>query len=235
MAFVWTKQRIDWYLDASRYGGFHQRLADTIRPYLLPQDRLCDLGCGLGRLDLVLAPAVRHITCVDTDETVLASLRQEAKANGIANLSALCADVRDMRDVFDVAIMAFFGHPPGMMMDCLRLTSRALIRIANVHANGASLQPGGHSKKRETARDIAALLDGAGRKYRLLLDTFEFGQPLRSQEDAADFLRCNTPAIPEEELRAFLAETLVATGRADFPFYLPGKKELGIFIIDAEA
>lgn len=119
------------------------------------------------------------------------------------------------------------------MLDCLGLVSRTLIRIANVHTSGASLQPGGHSKKREIVEDIAAVLDKAGCTYRLLQDTFEFGQPLRSQEDATDFLRCNAPAISDDELGAFLAKTLVATGRADFPFYLPNKKELGIFIIDA--
>lgn len=231
MAFVWTKQRIDRYLDASRHGDFHRRLADTIRPYLLPQNRLCDLGCGLGRLDLALAPAVQHITCVDTDEAVLANLRQAAAAGGITNLSALCADVREIQEVFDVAIMAFFGHPPGMMLDCLRLASRALIRIANVHAEGAALQPSAHSKKRETVESIAALLKEAGCSYTLLLDTFEFGQPLRSQADAAEFLRCNTPAITDAELNAFLSQRLTSTGRADFPFCLPGKKELGIFII----
>lgn len=233
MAFVWTKQRIDWYLDASRYGHFHQRLADAIRPYLLPGDRLCDLGCGLGRLDLALAPAVNHITCVDTDEAVLANLRQEAAEAGIGNLSTVCGDVRDIREVFDVALMAFFGHPPGLMLDCLKPASRSLIRVANANPNGASLQPSGHSKRRETVPDIAALLDGAGHAYQLLPGVFEFGQPLRSEADAAAFIRCNSPSIQEGELRAYLAENLTNTGRPDFPFYLPGKKELGIFIINA--
>lgn len=232
MAFVWTKQRIDWYLDASRYGDFHQKLADTIRPYLLPGDRLCDLGCGLGWLDLALVPAVDHITCVDTDEAVLANLRQNAAEAGIANLAAICGDARDIREVFDVALMVFFGHPPQMMLDCLKLAARALIRVANANSNGASLQPSGHSKKRETVPDIAALLDTAGCAYTLIRDTFEFGQPLRSEEDAAAFVRCNSPVITERELQAFLATNLTSTCRCDFPFYLPGRKELGIFIID---
>lgn len=109
MAFVWTEQRIDWYLSASRYGDFHRQLADRISPYLLPRDRLCDLGCGLGRLDLALAPAVGHITCVDTDAAVLSCLRRDATASGITNLSVLHGDVREVRTVFDVAIMAFLA------------------------------------------------------------------------------------------------------------------------------
>ena len=233
MAFIWTKQRIDWYLDASRYGDFHQRLADTIRPYLLPQDRLCDMGCGLGGLDLALTPMVNHITCVDTDEAVLANLRQNAAEAGIANLTTICGDARDIREVFDVVFMVFFGPPPQMMLDCLKLASRSLIRVANAKPEGAALQPNGHSKKRETVPDIAALLDRTGHTYRLLRSTFEFGQPLRSEADAAAFIRCNSPTIADGELQAFLADNLVSTGRCDFPFYLPGRKELGIFIINA--
>ncbi len=233
MTFIWTEQRIAWYLAASRYGNFHRQLAAAIRPYLLATDRLCDLGCGLGRLDLELAPAVAHITCVDLDEAVLASLRQEAAMAGIGNLTFIRSDVRDIRGMFDVALMAFFGHPPQMMQDCLKLASRLLIRVANARSGGSPLKPGGYSGKRETTEDIAALLDQAGRSYQLIRETFEFGQPLVSQAEAAAFLRYNSPAITEPELRAFLAESLVATGRADFPYYLPGSKELGIFIIDA--
>jgi len=233
VTFIWTEQRIAWYLDASRYGDFHQRLAETIRPYLLATDRLCDLGCGLGRLDLALAPAVAHITCVDRDEAVLAGLRQEASGAGIGNLTIRPGDARDVRGMFDVALMVFFGYPPSLMLDCLKLASRWLIRVANARPGGPALQPGGHSGKRETAEDIAAVLDKAGYAYQLIRRTFEFGQPLASQAEAAAFLRYNSPAITEQALAAFLAENLVATGRADFPFYLPGRKELGIFIIDA--
>lgn len=233
MAFVWTQNRIEWYLTASRHGDFHRQLAAKIRPYLFPGDRLCDLGCGLGRLDLELAPSVAHITCVDTEEAVLACLKRDAAAAGIGNLSAQRGDVRDIQTVFDVAIMAFFGHPPQMMLDCLKLASRFLIRIANTRREGAALQPSEHSRKRQTAEDIAAQLDKEGRSYKLLLDAFEFGQPLKSQEDAAAFLRCNAPDIQKEALDEFLAQRLITTGRADFPFYLPGKKELGIFIIEA--
>jgi len=69
MLFGWDEQTIRWFLDASAYTDFHQTLARKITPYLDPGDTLCDLGCGLGRLDLELAPHVMCLTAVDIDET----------------------------------------------------------------------------------------------------------------------------------------------------------------------
>lgn len=231
MAFTWTEERIAWYLDAGRYGDYHQRLADKIAPYLRGGDSVCDLGCGLGLLDVRLAPLVAHIDCVDTDRAVLGHLRQKAAQLGIDNLSAVCADAETLGAGYDVALMVFFGHPPQLMFDCMRLASRLLIRVANLHPDGAALQPSGQSRQRETAQDIALALDAAGCSYELRRETFEFGQPLRSVEDARAFVRCNSPDITHRALEVFLDESLLQTGRTDFPLYLPGKKELGIFII----
>lgn len=123
MAFEWSEKRIQWYLDASRYGDFHRRLADVIAPYLLPEDRLCDLGCGLGRLALQLAPRVGHITCVDINERVIESLGQEAARTAVPNLSTRCCDACAVEEAFDLVLMTFFGHPPQLMFDCMGLAT----------------------------------------------------------------------------------------------------------------
>ena len=86
MAFTWTQERIRWYLDASERTDFHARLADYIRPYVRPEDHLCDLGCGLGRVSLALAKDVAKVTCVDTDPQVLTVVERDAARLGIENL-----------------------------------------------------------------------------------------------------------------------------------------------------
>lgn len=225
MAFSWTADRIRWYLDASRCGDFHQKLADVIEPHLLPGDRLCDLGCGLGQLDLRLAPMVSHITCVDIDESVLVHLERQARETGAANLAARCCDVAELDGRFDVVLMTFFGHPPRLMFDCMRRASRKLIRVVHAHAGGAG-------RKRETVRDIAAALEEAGCVYQLTEGRFEFGQPLRSLEEARAFVLCNSPGLLPRQVDGYLRQRLEETGRADFPLYLPGEKALGIFVID---
>lgn len=119
------------------------------------------------------------------------------------------------------------------MFDCMGHASRLLIRVASLHSGGETLQPGGHSRKRETAADISLALNAAGRPYELLQGTFEFGQPLRSTEDAIAYIRCNSPAITTHALKVFLDTNLIETGQPDFPFYLPSQKDLGIFIVEA--
>lgn len=233
MAFEWTEKRMQWYLDASRYSNFHRRMADIVRPHLGTGDCLCDFGCGLGQLDLLLAPFVRHITCVDIDAAVLARLYRQAAAAGISNIKTLCANAQTTHGMFDVGIMAFFGQPPQLMFDCLRKTSRALIRVANARPGGTALQPGKYNKKRETVDDISAALCAAGHSYKLVVERAEFGQPLQTIEEARAFMRCNNPAMRAPELDAFLSKHLVEVQRDGFRYFLPGEKEFGVFIIDS--
>ena len=63
--FRWTDDMIRYMADAGRQTDFHRRLTAELLPYLSPQDRVCDAGCGLGFLSLALAPHVRHVTAAD--------------------------------------------------------------------------------------------------------------------------------------------------------------------------
>ena len=231
MAFAWTKKRIEWYLDASRYGDFYGQLAKKITPCLFESDTVCDLGCGLGRLDLQLASVVSHITCVDIDATVLNMLEEDARMQGVGNLCVQCCDVQSMQKKFDVVLMTFFGYPPSLMLDCMTHAKRLTIRVVHAEANVSTPGAKKWKKNRETISDIAAVLENEGYQYQLLRDSFEFGQPLHSESEGRDFIRCNNPEIPEDKLSVFLETNLVTTESTEFPLYLPAKKELGIFLI----
>ena len=63
--FRWTDDMIRYMADAGRQTDFHRRLTAELLPYLSPQDRVCDAGCGLGFLSLALAPHVRHVTAAE--------------------------------------------------------------------------------------------------------------------------------------------------------------------------
>ena len=230
MPFTWTAQRIKWYLDASSHSSFHRRLAERLAPFLRPEDSLCDLGCGLGRLDLLLAPRVSRITCVDTDKAVLARLAEDARQQGADHLSVQCCDARAVHGPFDVVLMSFFGYPPSLMLDCMSLARRRVIRI--VHAGAGASHAGRPHKRRESAGDIARVLDAQGCRYQMLLESLEFGQPLASPAEGRAFMLANHPDMPPETAGAFLAEHLIETPHAEFPCYLQAKKELGIFIIE---
>ena len=71
MGYMWTRQSIKWFMDASDYTGYHKNLADKIIPFLDEDHTLCDVGCGLGCLDIFLASEVARITAIDSNAEVM--------------------------------------------------------------------------------------------------------------------------------------------------------------------
>lgn len=230
MHFNWNEKSIQWYLDASAYAEFHRKLAEEIRPYLEPEDTFCDLGCGLGRIDLELASNLRHITALDSNPRVLQILTAHAADRNIGNLTTVCGDAYTFRKPFDIVFLSFFGQ--SRFDHYLDLCRKTLIRVVNADNRG-NLYP---SRYRHTKKTTIAMaeqeLKERGIRYRLLCRTIEFGQPLRSAEEALDFVGHQAPEATEEERRFFLKRYGVETGLEDFPLYLPNQKQIGIFLVE---
>ena len=232
MRIVWDEQGISWFLDAGVYTGFHQALAEKIKPYLEQKDTLCDLGCGLGRLDLELAPNVFEVTAVDISERAIDVLRRDAEALGLKNIKAEVRDVTTLTEFFDVALLSFFGQ--SNIGKFSQLCRRRLIRIVGAD-NSSNFYPERYRcEARDTVPSVRGELEVLGVGYELEMCSIEFGQPLRSRHDAEAYVLRNAPEATAKEVNTFLKDRLESTGREDFPFYLPNKKELGIFIIDKE-
>lgn len=235
MPFLWDKQSIDWFIEASAYGTYHNELAAIIAPHLRPVYTLCDLGCGLGGLDIALAGHVHAITAIDLDRNVTRHLRRHARLLDIRNLHVLCGDALALRGRFDVLLMSFFGKSGRCMDEYAALCERKLIRIVNAENNGSLYPPNHRHTKKDTVPVVEAELRKSGYRYLLLTPEIEFGQPLRSLEDGKRFVLHHAPDASEKEAILFLAEHAVPTGRADFPLYLPNRKKLGVFVIDMQS
>lgn len=232
MRLIWGEETIRWFIDAGAYTGFHKALAKLILPHLEPGDTLCDAGCGVGRLDLELAPFVTSITAVDVSENAIDILRRDAETLGIGNLRTENCDAETLEGTFDVVLLSFFGQTD--MKGFLKLCRRRLIRIADA-GYSSGLYPARHREHvKETVPVVAARLEAAGVGFRLETAELEFGQPLRSMRDAEAYVLNNASKAGTGEVSMFLEANLERTGRDDFPFYLPSKKEVGIFIIDVQ-
>ena len=232
MSFVWSQQRIHWYLRASDYGNFHQTLAQQLSPFLRAEDSICDFGCGLGRLDLLLVAHVARITGVDTDATVLSLLSQEAEKRAITNLSVCCVDALHYTEFCDVAIMCFFGTPVELMLSCAHKARRALIRVLNLVPDVPALVNKNKNKQRETLVEIEAALQKERIAYRLYPFAIEFGQPLVDWSEAEAYVQYDHPDIPLTEVRLFLQKHLCATYHSQFPWYLLRYKRLALLVAD---
>lgn len=217
-------------MDAGNYTGFHKALAQKIKAYLEPDDTLCDIGCGLGRLDFEIAPYVKGILAIDVSEYAIAKLQEDVERAGVGNIRAACGDADELEGDFDVILLSLFGR-----MDTYKLLKhcrRRLIRIVGAGSK-SGLYPEAHRRETKNAvPDIRSELSALGIDYRLEFCSFEFGQPLRTLKDAESFVLSNAPEAGAEEIREFLDINMERTGRDDIPFYLPYRKELGVFIID---
>ena len=232
MNYIWDKQSIEWFLNASSYTGFHATLARKIIPLLEPGGTLCDVGCGLGILDLELAPYVSKLTAIDVNEDAIAVLKREVERSGIKNLRAECCDAMQLEGSFDTVIISFVGGVN--LLNNRKLTCRRIIRIISAENKG-SLYPERHrSKTKETVPLVTGELIAHSLRFRLEMEAIEFGQPLKSRMDAEQFILKNAPDATAEEIDSFIDENVELTGRDDFPLYLPNKKQFGIFVIDME-
>lgn len=227
MAFTWTQERIRWYLDASARTDFHARLADYIRPYLRPEDHLCDLGCGLGQVSLALAGEVAKVTCVDVDPQVLAVVEKDAVSRGIGNLITCACGAAELQESFDVGLMVYFGTPFSLMEACLHKARRILIRVMDQPGRDRPLQ----SRPRETPTEVCRALGERGYAVERLQATLAFHQPLRSRAEGAAFLACSYPQVTPQEIQAVLEERLEETGEPEFPYRLPKTRRLEILAV----
>ena len=227
---TWNEQTSRWFIEASAYTGFHKALAQKIISHLDPGDTLCDICCGLGRLDLEIAPYISKVHAIDVSEYATTTLRQDTERAGISNLQVLRGDAAELQGSFDIILISLYNGLD--MPQLLRHCRRKMIRIVSA-GKKSGLYPERHRRVTKNAiLDIRNELAMLGATYSLEYCSLEFGQPLRTWRDAELFVLSNAPDANPEEIHDFLSTNIKDVGHGEFPFYLPYLKELGIFIIE---
>jgi len=229
MKFEWNVDTIRWYQEANEYTGFFKQVAGLIAPKLAGYATMCDIGCGLGLLDLELCNSIGHITCIDISREAIEALNKTLQEKHITNIETRVMDSSDIKENWDVIAISFFGSSSleEYLPHCKKLFAVVTGSLSN------ELTPEQHFPfKRHSVPEIEQALKLKDIHYSLTQAAFEFGQPLASKEEAVRFVRSHSPGINPEDLATFLSERLVETGEERFPLFLPRLKSIGIFEID---
>lgn len=230
MMIVWNEQSVRWFRDASAYTGYHRKLAQILLSHMPSRASLCDIGCGAAQIDFELAKFVEHVTCIDISPEVIRAVEQQAQEQQVTNLTARCMDGAKAQGEWETVLALFHGGGD-VVEKYLPLAKDQLILVTHGSLVGGFGPKGRQPVKCFDAGGIRSYLDEKGVKYHLQLEQLEYGQPFADMEDARAFVKAYCKPMEPEELEGYLREKLEHTGDSRFPYYLPKKKDLGIFVI----
>lgn len=230
MRIVWNEQSVQWFRDASEYTGYNRELAKILLKYIPLRTTLCDVGCGAGLIDFELAPFFHEITCVDIASPAIASIQDYALAHKISNVLPVCKDAEQMTGQWDTVIALFHGGPV-CLTKYFPMAWDRLILATYLERKGEFGPKNKKVPKRFDVAEARMLLDGLGVNYTMETHSLEYGQPFRAYRDAACFVQAYSQPMTKEEMKEYLRDHLQETGREDFPYYLPKKKNFGLFVI----
>ncbi len=232
--FPWTTQSVRWYKDAEAYCGYYDTLARRILGGLPPDARICDMCCGVGLLAKALAPACGEVAAIDINDGIIAGLQAEIARAGIPNLRASAGDFETLpypENPYDAMVICMFSSVDEFFPRAERWASDTLFFITNAAEKRAFSASGQPNDGREYLRSKAYLAE-RNIPFSVELLSMEFGQPFRSLEDAAVFIRHYDQESSDAEIQQYLSARLVPADRAPFRYYLPNNKSIAFFSID---
>lgn len=234
MKIQWNTQTIQWFQDASNYTGYNRNLARLLMSHIPHRNTICDMGCGAGLIDFELARHFASVTCVDISPEAISSIENRITKEQIGNMSAHCMDGTLFTGSFDTVIALFHGGP-NVFDHYYPLAKDQLIIVTHLGKCG-TFSPEKHRKAHNYGvPKTKEHLDELGIRYTYLEQSFEYGQPFSSFEDAMAFMDAyGAPGMTREEKTENLNTRLEKTDREDYPYFLPNKKEMGIFIINRQ-
>lgn len=240
----WTGKKIEWYVRASKWTGYHKKLAKIISPYIKDTDHVVDLGCGPGLIDFEIADSVKNITAIDISSFVLGYYNNAISEGRYTNITTKCGDAKaDPEELipseFDVALFCFFGGTHAAFRAAQRKASRLTINITHGIATQEPPSIINGEVQRVYADEMEVYLVNEGIRYTKISERVDFSQPFLSMEEAKCFFE--TYASEGEdgspERRAQLERQLSLVEKIDDPVYpwlFRKPKDTAIFLIEKQ-
>ena len=232
--YQWTPEMVRFLEDAAGRTEYYRRLAEALGRLLPREAQVCDVGCGLGHLAEALCPRFVRVTAVDCSSLAIDAFQSRLAGRQPENLSILRADAFALPETlrFDAMVFCYFGSLPEVLRVARKHCTGSVVIIRRDYARHR-FDLGDHPRRRATAEETADALRGLGVACRRETLGLEFGQPLRSREDALGFFRLYLRDPAQEVRWETVAPKLIETGDPAFPYYYPQSKNVSILRFDA--
>lgn len=224
--FTWDEKRIDWYERALKWSGFAKTLADEVEPYLDIEDTVCDLGCGTGYMASELYQRGYNVTAVDHSETVIDYLKEKAVNEPYAEMKIFCAAWEEIlkNRSWDTIVMCFAGAFRTDFLNYYHACKKQLILVTKGFDRTEAELKSEKNYYRMSSGEMSQMLDEEGVPYHSKTIDMEFGQPLKSLQEAEEYHKCY-----KNKHRTDFFEKLIETQSREFPLYLPIPKRVTIY------
>ena len=230
--FKWTDKSIDLWIRAEKYTDHYVELSNRLKEFINKDQYIYDIGCGLGFVDLELSPYVKKIKSFDIEQRVLNVLYKNAKDRNINNIEVCNTDwTKEADNSCDTLMACSFGNIVECLDDFLRISKDQVILVKRHKPKESKKYVKG--VRAFSAEASEAYLKDKNIKYEKYVFESEFGQPLKSYEEAVWFTEFHgmNRNIPVED---FLRDNLIKKDSSEYKYYLPNKKEMVIFVIKAD-
>jgi len=228
----WRPDMIRLMRDAAEREPFYEALAAEMARRLPAGAHVCDAGCGLGYLALQLARRGFPVTAVDLSADALSVLRENCAAEGLP-VRILHGDIHVLAQDAPYDAMAFclFGGLDQILhLAACQCCGDVLIAARDYDTH--RFTPGARRCRRESLADMTRTLREKGIPFGVKKMSLSFGQPFKSIEDARLFFTLYSHGEPVTE--AFMDSRIVKTQDAEYPYYMPHTRDIGLVHIRAE-
>ena len=230
--FRWTEKSIELWQRAEKYTDHYVELGNSLKKFIKADHSVYDIGCGLGFVDLELAPYVKNIKAFDIEQRVLDILNKNAVNKNINNLEICNNDwTKESDNSCDTLMACSFGNIVECFDDFMRIAKDQVILVKRYRSKDKKKYVPG--RRAFSAEATEAYLRDRNIVYDKYIFESEFGQPLVSYEEAVWFSEFHgmNRSVPVED---FLKENLITVKDSEYKYYLPNKKEMVIFIIKTD-
>ena len=224
----WQADMIRFMTDASEYGDYYRQLTEKMQPWLSADMHICDAGSGLGYLSLALAPHVRQVTAVERHPDAAAVLTNNCLNRGIGNVVSRCGSIEEVlpSGKYDAMVFCFFGRIR-QTLELAKQQCRGDVFVFTRNYRNHRFSAGSLPTGWDGYPEFRTLLEQLKIPFQLETIAPEFGQPFRSLKEAWLFYELYSNDRDRSLLtEEFLRDKLIETGRGDFPFSAPHKRQI---------